>query len=112
MTGAMVGTCQACATSPECGSGKCLACAPEADFASEACFCAQPSGGGSMVCIARQETLGAFSNRQICPKGTICSDANPGTFDRFPRCGAAEPRFTPRAVERAPTSNRRKRSVG
>lgn len=81
------GTRKDCA-SALCGSGICLACSLDADCGSDGCFCAQPAQGGSKVCVAIQETLGAVSTCDVCPKGTICRDANPGTFDCFKRCGA------------------------
>ena len=81
------GTRKDCA-SALCGSGICLACSLDADCGSAGCFCVQPAQGGSKVCVAIQETLGAVSTCDVCPKGTICRDANPGTFDCFKRCGS------------------------
>jgi hypothetical protein len=82
---------QRCATGKDCasalcGSGTCLTCSLDADCGS-GCFCAQPSGGGTKVCVAIQYTRGAISNCAICASGEICRDAEPGTFDCFKRCG-------------------------
>jgi hypothetical protein len=69
--------CQACTSSPQCGSD-----------AAGTCACVQPEGDGPTICAKGAPTSAAVANCTECPTGTMCvAGVAPGSFDCFMLCG-------------------------